>query len=204
MKARLVLATKQEVEGTRRKLGWFSRTPTDLYFDVGGLFLGSHMSYHKDGNIFRTSPATGNRASFEMNHLPLADFEGWHQLGVSMIQKYAIASQPHLKPRDEKGRSRIYEVDLNAYPSDTLNLILELLHPDSEHLLDIKDLQPPPDADLAVLRDFMPWVVLTILGHNHNLLVRPADDGFVVSHYNERYSANRPGQKYRYEAYKND
>lgn len=52
---RLIIATRQQIDGARRKLAWFSRTATDLYFEVGGAFIESHTSYHKDGRIFRTS-----------------------------------------------------------------------------------------------------------------------------------------------------
>lgn len=204
METRIVLATKQQIDGATRKLGWFSRSITDLYFEVGGFFLGSHTSYHKDGNIFRTSPATDNRPSLEKQHLPLADFQGWHQLGIFMLQKSVLPTQPPLKSRDQKGRSQVHEIDIDAYPSETLNFVVELIDPDSQELLLIEQLQPPSDAQVEVFRVFQPWLVLTTMGHDDNLLVRPSHDGFILSHFNNRYSASRPGQQYRYEAYKDE
>lgn len=201
---RLIISTRQKIDGVRRKLGWFSRTATDLYFEVGGIFLGSHTSYHKDGNIFRTSPATGNRPSLEKRHLPLADFHGFHQLGLSMLRKSALSTEPPVKSRDQKGHSHLQEINLDAFPSEALNFVVELIEPDCEELLHLPELQPPPDAHVVVLRTFQPWVIFTTLGHDHNLLVRPAPAGFIASHFNSRFSANRPGQQYRYEAYKND
>ena len=46
-----------------------------------------------------------------------------------------------------------------------------------------------------------PGIVLTLLGHKHNLLVKPIEDGFSASQFNDRYSMNRKGVTYHYEAY---
>jgi hypothetical protein len=204
VETRLVLATKQQIDGVQRKLGWFSRTAKGFYFEVGGLFFGSHTSYHKDGNIFRTSPVTDSRPSLVKQYLPLADFQGWHQLGISMLLKSALPTQSPLKARDQKGQSQVHEIDIDAYPSETLNFVVELIDPDSQELLQIAELHPPSDAQVEVFRVFQPWLVLTTMGHDDNLLVRPTHDGFVLSHFNNRYSASRPGQQYRYEAYKDE
>jgi len=204
MTTRIIMATKQEVGGARRKLAWFSRSSTDLYFEVGGMLYGSHTSYHRDGNIFRTSPVTENRAIMERKSMPLADFSGWHQFGVSMLRKIALPQTPALKPKDTRSPSHVYDLDLQAYPSDTLNFVIELLHPDCETLLDTPELAPPADAGVFVIREVTPWVVLTVLGHDHNLLISPAHEGVTVRHINSRYSANRPGELYKFEAYKDE
>ena len=47
-------------------------------------------------------------------------------------------------------------------------------------------------------------IVLTVLGHDDNLLVEATDDGFTWLHHNARYTASPPGQRIRYEAYEND
>jgi hypothetical protein len=201
---KLVLSTKQEVDGAQRKLGWFKRSSADLYFDLVGTFSGSHTSYHKDGNIFRTSTATDNRASIIKKHIPLANFHGWFQLGISMIRKSSIERQPCLKGKDQRGGNRVYLIDLEKFPSGTLNIVAELIEPAEEPLLNLQTLQPPPDAETRVLKHFEPWLVLTILGHDHNLLIRPAENGISVEHYNSRFSASRPGQQYQWEAYKPD
>ena len=201
---RVIIATKQRINGVQRKLAWFKRTPTDLYFDVGGCFMGSHTSYHKDGNIFRTSPVFGECKVKEGTHLPLGAFKGWHQLGVSMILKSALSHHPPLKEKDNKASSVIHTIDLDAYPSLSLNFVIELLAPESEHLLMTEGVQPPHDADVTIVRHFVPWLVLTTLGHDHNQIVLPADSGVVLLHLSSRYSANRPGQTHVFEAYKDD
>ena len=89
-----VLATKDEIDGFRRKIGWFKRLGDHLYFDLGGLLMGTHTSYHKDGNIFRTSPATNNKAVLQDKHLRLKEFKGWYQLGITMIAKKQIKGNP--------------------------------------------------------------------------------------------------------------
>ena len=201
---KLVLSTKQEVDGAQRKLGWFKRSSTDLYFEYGSIFFGSHTSYHKDGNIFRTSAATDNRASIIKKHIPLANFHGWFQLGISMIRKSSLGRQPCLKGKDQRGGNKTYLIDLEKFPSGTLNIVAELIEPAEEPLLKLQTLQPPPDAETRVFKHFKPWVVLTILGHDHNLLIRPAENGVSVEHYNSRFSASLLGQQYQYEAYKLD
>ena len=43
--------------------------------------------------------------------------------------------------------------------------------------------------------------VLTILGQDSDLLVRTLADGFNVSHFNDRFTANAKGVTYTVEAY---
>lgn len=84
---RATLSTKEEYDGQKRKLAWFTREGKGLYFEIGSFFLGSHTSYHVDGNVFRTSPATSSRPRFQGLYTPLDKFCGWVQLGISMVAK---------------------------------------------------------------------------------------------------------------------
>lgn len=68
---RAVITTHESIGGMPRKLAWFARHGKGLYFDIGSSFYGSHTSYHVDGNIFRTSPATGLRPRFQGKYMPL-------------------------------------------------------------------------------------------------------------------------------------
>jgi hypothetical protein len=77
--------------------------------------------------------------------------------------------------------------------------VIELLAPEAEPLLMTEGVQPPPDADVTIARHFVPWLVLTTLGHDHNQVMRPADNGVVLLYLNTRYSANRPGQPHVFE-----
>ena len=90
---------------------------------------------------------------------------------------------------------------MEAYPSETINIVVEFLEPSKRELITSKDVAPPPDATMFVIDSIQPWIVLTILGHEHNLLIKPREKGFSVSHFNTRYSTNLLGVKYRYEAY---
>ena len=161
------------------------------------------MSYHRDGKIFRTSPATIYQAKKEYlgKYLPLDNFKGWYQLGTSMIAKSELLKNPCLKERDRKKALTLQEVDLKAYPSEIINIVVEFLEPSKRELLTSEDVAPPPDATMLVIDSIQPWIVLTILGHEHNLLIKPSEDGFTVSHFNTRYSTNLPGVQYKYEAY---
>lgn len=204
LKHKLILATKQKIAGSQRKLAWFSRQKNGLYFETPGFFMGSHTSYHKDGNVFRTSPLTQNKPFLSERRIPLDDFQGWYQLGKGMIRKQALSKNPELKARDLRGKITIREVDIDAYPSETLNLFFELLEPNKLELIHGASLDPPPDADVIIFDIFDPWIITTILGHDHNLLIRPKDDGVILSYFNDRFTANKPREKYLIEAYKID
>lgn len=200
MKKQVYLATKREYGGYQRKLAWFRRHKKDIYFNVFGPFRGSHTSYHESGGIFRTSPAF-KKAEKVGKYLPLDGFKGWRQMGTSMILKSELLNSPVLAKRDRKKALTLKEVDLEAYPSKVINIVVEFLEPSKQELLEYEDVAPPPDATVLVIDSIQPWIVLTILGHEHNLLIEPTEDGFTVHHFNTRYSTNLPGVKYRFEAY---
>ncbi|MFB0502056.1 MAG: hypothetical protein ACETVP_06245 [Candidatus Bathyarchaeia archaeon] len=203
MKGQVCLVTKREYQGCQRKLAWFKKYQNGIYFDIFGFFMGSHTSYHRDGRIFRTSHASDyqTRKEYLGKYLPLDDFKEWYQLGTSMILKSELLKNPCLMKRDRKKALILQEVDLEAYPSDFINIVVEFLEPGKTELLTSKDVAPPPDATILVISSVQPWIVLTILGHEHNLVIKPKEDGFIVHHFNSRYSTNLPGVKYRFEAY---
>jgi hypothetical protein len=201
MKKKLYLVTKGEYGGRRRKLAFFSRQPNDLYCDFGGLFMGSHLSYHRDGNVFRTSPATENRPRLVNRVLPLEEFKGWYQLGTAMILRQNLASQPTIRSRDLRGETAIIEIDVEEFPGSVLNLVVELFEPGYEPSRESPETAPPLDAHVIFVKELDPWIIITVLGHDHNILIRPLADGFRVSHINSRYTANSKGVDYTYEAY---
>jgi hypothetical protein len=141
---KIYIVSKQRFDGHQRKIAFFQPQPKGLYFDLGGFFLGSHTSYHVDGNIFRTSPATENHPRPDGSHLPLDNFKGWYQLGTSMIKKDSISNKPMVRQRDIKKDIYILEIDLDEFPANTINLVVELLEPGREDLLKIPSLIPPP------------------------------------------------------------
>ena len=161
--------------------------------------MGSHISYHKNGSIWRTSPATKKNKIGQ--YLPLDDFKGWYQLGTSMIEKSLLKGNPCLRKRDRRKALTIQEVDLEAFPSEIINMVVEFIELSCLESVS-KDFKPPKDAKTLVIDSIEPYIVLTILGHYHNLLIRPKEHGFVVSHCNNRYSTNIKGVQYRYEAYR--
>lgn len=193
--------TKEAYDGYQRQLAWFSRQMNGLYFEVFGLFMGSHTSYHKDGKIMRTSPAITRRDKHRGTYLPLDDFRGLYQLGAMMTSKSELRVNPCLKEPNRRKALIVYEVDLNKYPSQIMNCVVEFLEPASVSLIKSKDLAPPPNADVIIIDSIEPWIVLTILGNEHNLLIKPSENGFVVSHLNDRYTLNAPGVEYTFEAY---
>ncbi len=198
---RITLSTAESVNGARRKLAWFVLQGNGLYFDAGGLLKGSHTSYHVDGNVFRTSPATEHRPRFQGTQVPLAQFRGWHQLGFVMLGKSMLARNPVLKSRDERSPNQVIAVPIEGLPSDTLNIVLELVHAESRWLEEAAEFRVPDGAlqrraEIGALE-----ILITLLGHESNLLIRPTQDGFIVAHRNERFSTNRKGVKYVAEAY---
>jgi hypothetical protein len=196
-----ILATQEELEGAKRKLAWFAIQGQGLYFEVGGFFMGSHTSYHVDGNVFRTSPATGGRPHLQGRMLPLSEFVGWNQLGIVMVQKSRLPQNPTLKARDTRKSNVIAEVPIESFSATTLNIVIELVHRDQRTLLDGLGLDPPASAVQYSLPLGNTEVVLTILGEESDLLVRPIRDGFNVSHFNDRFTANAKGVTYTCEAY---
>ncbi len=204
-KQKFIIATKQEIRGFYRKLAWFSLHSRDLYFEMAGMLEGSHTSYHQDGRLWRTSPATNKRARFIKEHCPLEQFQGWYQLGLGMVLKSSLHNSPELKSKDRK--HQVYQVDIDQFPSDALNLVAELLDPQKSSLLDEEEMHPPADAQVIKIVSSNPWIIVTILGHDHNLLVAPYDGDFKgvrCRHINKRYSASLPGSRYSFEAYKLD
>ena len=198
---RATLATREEIGGAKRKLAWFALQGRGLYFDAGSPMFGSHTSYHEDGNIFRTSPATGSRARFQGQQMRLKDFRGWHQLGIAMVTKERIGQNPPLRAKDQRLGNLLAEVQLASLPADTLNIVVELVHRESLSLVGSSGLVAPPNA-LAysfALGDLV--VLLTVIGQSDELVVRPLPDGFSVRHLNARFSANADGVQYTWEAY---
>jgi hypothetical protein len=202
-KKKVYVVSKQKYTNTQRKIAFFSRQPNGLYFEVGGFFMGSHTSYHKDGNIFRTSPATGNKARKRGVHIPLKKFKGWYQLGTAMLNREALDTNPGVEQRDLKKNIFIHELDLDMFPSRIINVVVELIEPEEEALLNVSSVAPPPEAKTVIIKDITPWIILTFLGHENNLLIKPEIGSFTVSHFNSRFSTNRKGVKYGFEVYGN-
>lgn len=198
---RATLVTQEEIAGAKRKLAWFALQGHGLYFEVGGFLLGSHTSYHVDGNVFRTSPATGGRPRFQGRMLPLAQFSGWHQLGIVMLQTRRLPQSPPLKSRDTREGNVVGEVSVSRFPASTLNIVVELVHRDQRKLLEGLDLNPPGTAIQCTLALGDLEALLTVLGHESDLLMRPLADGFAVSHFNDRFTANARGITYTFEVY---
>ncbi len=205
VKQKYIIATKQKISGYHRKLAWFSFHGNDLYYATSVIIDGSHSSYHKDGSIWRTSPATSKKAKLTKKHYPLCQLQGWFNLDFGMLLKSALCNSPELRNRDQK--HQISYVDIDEFPSETLNLVVDLLEPGRQELFLADDMLPPKDAQVIEIKSTDPWLFVTILGHDHNLLVSPYDadfKGITCRHFNKRYSANAPGKRYGFEAYKKD
>jgi len=202
---KFILATKQEISGNRRKLAWFSIQKRDLYFEMAGFHEGSHSSYHKDGSIWRTSPATNKKAKYVKHHYPLNRFHGWFKLGMGMLLKAALPHDPELKARDKKHQIQL--VDIDCFPSEALNIVVDLIETKRRDLLQTEDMQPQPDAQIFEFIANNLSILVTILGHEHNLLISPYDGDFkgvTCRHFNKRYTASPKGEQIAFEAYKND
>jgi hypothetical protein len=183
-----------------KKFGWFKQIGHHLYFDFGGLFMGTHTSYHQDGNVFRTSPATRNKPVLQDRHLRLKDFSGWYQLGMAAISKDLLDTNPALRPRDIR-KDRLYEIDVDAFPANCLNLVVELISEDFWPHLRHPDIQAPQNALEIILPFGRMSVVITVLGHDENLVLTADETVFHVKHFNSRFSSSQEGVQYSVEAY---
>jgi len=198
MNVRAYIITANQYEGAQRKIAWFNRLKNGLYFDFPFLPTGSHISFHKDGSIWRTSISTGRNPEKTGYSLPLDDKSVWAQLGISVFRKEVINNFPRLKKSDIR-KNIIYEIDFTQFPSDTPNFVVECIH---SSILDTipSEMHPPDDANVIIIDEWEPNVVITILGHKHNQLIHFENGIVKVHHFNDRFSANRPGITYNWEA----
>jgi hypothetical protein len=163
--------------------------------------FGSHISYHVDGNVFRTSPATGGRPRLQGRQVPLAAFVGWDQLAIGMITKKLLARNPPLKTRDRKPGNMIIDVPILQLETETPNIVIELVHENLRELLESPRLQPPLGASQYEARIGHLAIIATILGSEDHLLAKPIVNGVRVQHFNDRFTANAAGVTYTFEAY---
>lgn len=171
---------------------------SDIYYDIASID-GSHNSYHRDDTQWRTSLATGSKPKREGVHLPLSEFSGYYNLGVACLSKSVIPKLPKVKKKYFR-KYHTYEIDLESFPNDNINIVAELIEPDFTIPLSEAEKAAPPNAVSDTLKLRSPWLVITILGHE-NLLLAPTDTGFIVNHFNERFTANKKGQEYSSEQY---
>ena len=194
---RAYLVTKNPYEGAQRKIAWFNRQENGLYFDFPYIQDGGHFSFHKDGSTWRTGVSTGMKAEKTGYSVPIDDISVWTQLGISVFHKSVIKSFPDLKDSDKK--HVLYELDLTQFPSEYPNFVVECIHPEILEVIP-DEMNPPNNANVIIINDWEPYVVITILGHDENQLVQITNGNFSVHHFNERYSAKRKGITYRWVA----
>jgi len=118
-----------------------------------------------------------------------------------MVTKQQIQTNSCVKGRDKKRGNIQCEISLKSFQSDILNLVIEFIEPSKNEWLLNANIAPPPNSKIKILKFDDIWVIVTIIGNEDELLVCPLDDGFQVSHYNSRYSANRKDVQYQFEAY---
>lgn len=200
---KIIIATEQVISGCKRKLAWFKIHKRDLYFEMAAIMDGSHSSYHKDGSIWRTSPATNKKPKLVKRHYPLNNLRGWFPLGIGMLLKTSLPNNPKLKDSDKKHDLKLVDIDL--FPSDSLNIVVDIVDISQKNILNTLDMLPPKDALLLEFTANTYIINVTLLGHDHNLLVCPYDvefKGVTCRHFNKRYSASPPGGVVEFEAYK--
>lgn len=59
-----------------------------------------------------------------------------------------------------------------------------------------EDTKLPNNAVTTIRKEIEPWIIFTILGYEDNLLIKPMDNGFIVNHFNKRFTANEMGKEY--------
>jgi hypothetical protein len=212
IKTRLIIITKNQYGGHQRKIGFFEFSNTganeySLYYNFGNL-NGAHTSYHKDGNIYRTSPATGinpstgtKKAKFITNKIPLESFNGLFQLEIFSFSKNTIIDLPKIRQKYYKSKecetNKIYEIDIESFPSSTINIISELIEPGFEFNLPKHEICAPKNAVSKLFTELSPWINLTILGHPDNLLITLGEEeGYTENNFNKRFSATRYSENF--------
>lgn len=198
---RATLATHEKIDGCQRKLAWLSRTANGISYELGRFFMGSHTTYHVDGKVFRTSPATGGRPKPAGQYLPLTVFSGWYQLGVSMIEVDGIGNNSCLKGRDKQTGNIVDFLPVTSADGPIVNLVLEFIEASQLDWLSEPSVAPPPNS-IEYRMDFQSVIaIITAITNQKELLVWPQADGFGVAHRNSRFSLNQNGVQYSFEAY---
>ena len=118
-----------------------------------------------------------------------------------MLEKARLDQSPPLKSRDTRDGNVVVDVPVTNLPAPILNIMVELVHRDYRNLLNGLNLAPPQSAVQCVLPLDRFEALLTVFGHESDLLIRPHETGFTVSHFNNRFTANAPGAAYNFEAY---
>ena len=199
MNQKIYVVTKDKYSGHQITVGFFIFLNQDLYYDFG-LINGSHNSYHKDGSQWRTSLATGDKPKRDGEHFPLVQFSGLFNLGTASISKNIIPKLPKAKKK-YFNKYITYELDVESYPSNQINIVSELIEPDYLIPLPEQEQCYPPDSVSKIFKETKPWLILTILCHEHNLLIKANASTTTFNHYNERFTANKKGQSYSSELY---
>lgn len=185
MSKKIYVITKDKYSGHQRKVGFFVFLKNDLYYDFG-LINGSHNSFHKDGSQWRTNLITGEKAKKEGGHTPLADFTGVFNLGVAGISKNIIPKLPKVKQKYFNKKHITYEIDLDEYTSDQINIVSEIIEPGYTIPLTEEEKIYPLETEVKVFKETTPWLRLTIMDHDHNLLAKKNKTGVTVNHINDR------------------
>lgn len=201
MNQKIYIVTKNKYFGHRRTLGFFRFQNEDLYYDFGAL-KGSHNSYHRDGSQWRTSLATDGKPKKEKEHIPLKEFSGLFNLGTICISKNIITKFPKIKQR-YFNKHITYKIDLDELPSEHINIICELIEPNYNIPLAEEQKSYPPKSIIKTFTNTNPWLNLTILGHEDNLMIVPEKTGFKLNDFNDRFSVNKKGNSYSAESYSN-
>jgi hypothetical protein len=79
--------------------------------------------------------------------------------------------------------------------------VIELIHDNQRHLLDLPQLSPPPGASQYEVKIGHLGLILTVIGTEVHLLVKPIVNGVRVQHFNDRFTASAKGVTYAFEAY---
>lgn len=162
MSSRAYLVTRNRYGGHQRKIAWFNRRETGLYFDFPFLSTGAHTSFHKDGSIWKTALSTDMKPERTGYSYPIDSKTVWVQLGISAFRKEVAKTFPITKQSDFRKHS-IYDVDLSRFPCAVLNFIVECISPEILRNMP-DDLQPPDNAEAITIDEWEPYVVISIVG----------------------------------------
>ncbi|PHR71067.1 MAG: hypothetical protein COA66_10110 [Arcobacter sp.] len=198
MKKKVWLVTKNSYNGFRKRLGFIQRNTNgkydDLYYDFT-MVNGTHNSYHRDGSEWRTY-SDGKKKKLGES-IPLKNFKGLYPLGLNLFDYLSLYTLPNLKAKNIRN-DILYEVDIEALPSSTYNIFIEMIDP-STVILNDENMKIPDNAVTLVIKDFEPWIIVTVLGYKENLIANFTNNGVTLNHFNERFTANGEGKQYELE-----
>ena len=145
---------------SQKRVAWIHQTKNGVYLGFCKENKDVHISYHADGNVFRTEDGKKEKlATFQS----FKDFKGKHQLAALWFSSDLSALQEVPIYKMEKLDAVIY-IDARQFikSGKGIGCMIFLLEPGRFDLLNSLAESPPSITEIHVFLEFKPWLVVAI------------------------------------------